>query len=190
MIGVNRLRSAALTLPSADRLPRRASEGLTLPGNQTFVFDQNDPSLIAARNLAHSKGWSQQDFSEALGLFAGHHAAQEPRCRTLPRRISKAGVNAPARVDAVGALLPRKWEKLTPSRSRVNRDGQYVAVHERMIQKLTSQNTASFSQSHRVAPDANEIPGSDKMTFERSALRRTKRRRRGLPSLRGTAPRR
>src|SRR5205814_9621061 len=39
---------------------------LKLPGGQEFKFDANDPSMVAARNLAHAKGWSQQDFPEAL----------------------------------------------------------------------------------------------------------------------------
>src|SRR5258707_11091743 len=32
---------------------------LKLPGGQTYTFDPNDPSLVAARNLAHAKGWTQ-----------------------------------------------------------------------------------------------------------------------------------
>jgi hypothetical protein len=32
------------------------------PGGVEYRFDVNDPSLVAARNLAHAKGWSQQDF--------------------------------------------------------------------------------------------------------------------------------
>jgi hypothetical protein len=34
------------------------------------------------------------------------------------------------------------------------------------MQKFQSQGAASFSQAHRVAPDSNEIPGYDKMSFE------------------------
>jgi hypothetical protein len=66
------------TLPAApEAYEAKLPADLKLPGGQTYTFDQNDPSLIAARNLAHAKGWSQQDFSEALGIFASHIAGKE-----------------------------------------------------------------------------------------------------------------
>jgi hypothetical protein len=34
------------------------------------------------------------------------------------------------------------------------------------MQKISSQGAASFSQSHRTAPDANPIPGYESMSFE------------------------
>jgi hypothetical protein len=42
----------------------------------------------------------------------------------------------------------------------------HLRFYEKLQHKITSQGTASFSQQHRVAPDADGIPGYDKMSFE------------------------
>jgi hypothetical protein len=35
-----------------------------------------------------------------------------------------------------------------------------------MMQKISSQGSANFSQSHRAAPETNPIPGYENMSFE------------------------
>jgi hypothetical protein len=141
---------------------------LKLPGGQQYKFDDKDPSLIAARNLACAKGWSQQDFSEALGIFASHIAGQEAQLAERSRaEIAKAGVNAPQRVDAVG-----KWIRgevgdadAKPLIATIVTDA-HLRFYEKMMNKIISQGVASFSQSHRAAPDADKIPGYESMSFE------------------------
>jgi hypothetical protein len=159
---------AATRPASAEAYKAELPADLQLPGGQTYTFDQNDPSLIAARNLAHAKGWSQQDFSEALGIFASHHAQQEAALAERSRaEVARAGVNAPQRVDAVGRFITAEMGEADGKQIRalIVTDSM-LRYHERMMQKISSQNTASFSQSHRVAPDGDDIPGFDKMTFE------------------------
>ena len=57
--------------------------------------------MVAARNLAHAKGWSQQDFSEALGIFASHIAGEQAvLAERSQQEIAKIGANGPQRVDA------------------------------------------------------------------------------------------
>jgi hypothetical protein len=41
-----------------------------------------------------------------------------------------------------------------------------VEFMERVMTRLTNQGVAAFSQSHRVPPDDNKIPGYEKMSFE------------------------
>jgi hypothetical protein len=143
-------------------------DGLTLPGGQEYKFDANDPSLVAARNWAHAKGLSQDDFSQVLGIYASHVAGQEAMLAERSRaEIAKAGVNAPQRVDAIG-----KWIRgevgdtdAKPILATIVTDS-HLRFYEKMHHKITSQGAASFSASHRVAPDSNDIPGFDKMTFE------------------------
>jgi hypothetical protein len=143
-------------------------DGLRLPGGQQYKFDDKDPSLIAARNLACAKGWSQQDFSEALGIFASHIAGQEAQLAERSRaELEKAGVNAPQRVDAVGKWLdgfigtadaaPIKATLVTNS---------HLVLFEKLMSRLETQGVGSFSQSHRAAPDAGDIPGYENMSFE------------------------
>ena len=141
---------------------------LKLPGGQTYTFNQNDPSLIAARNLAHAKGWSQQDFSEALGIFASHIAGQEAALAERSRaEVEKAGVNAPQRVDAVTRWITAEVGEADarPIRATIVTDA-HLRFYEKLMNKISSQGAAGFSQSHRVPPDTAGIPGYDKMSFE------------------------
>jgi hypothetical protein len=151
---------------------------LVLPGGQTYTFDPNDPSLVAARNLAHAKGWSQQDFSEALGIFATHIAGENAALAEASRaEIAKAGVNASMRVDAIG-----KWIRAEvgdadakPILATIVTDA-HLRFYEKMHQRITSQGSASFTQQHRVPPDTSEIPGYENMSFEQRRQAQDQRR--------------
>jgi hypothetical protein len=46
------------------------SKDTVLPDGYQIQFDEQDPGLADLRNLAHSRGWSQDDFSAALGVYA------------------------------------------------------------------------------------------------------------------------
>jgi len=158
-----------LTLPSApEAYEARLPADLKLPGGQEYTFDQNDPSLADARRMAHAKGWSQADFSDALGIFASHHAQQQAMlAERSALEIAKAGANAGARVDAVRRFVTAEMgEQDARQINALIVTDSMLRYHERMITKLTSQGAASFSQSHRVAPDTNGIPGYETMTFE------------------------
>jgi transcriptional regulator with XRE-family HTH domain len=161
------LRKATIP-PSAEAYEARLPADLKLPGGQQFKVDANDPSFIAARNLAHAKGWSQQDFSEALGIFASHIAGQEFQLAERSRaELGKIGSNAPQRVDAATKWLdgflgaadaaPVKATLVTAS---------HLKFVEAVMQALETQGVGRFSQSHRAAPEDAKIPGYDQMSFE------------------------
>jgi len=170
------------TVPAApEAYEAKLPADLKLPGGQEYKFDVNDPSLIAARNLAHAKGWSQQDFSEALGIFASHVAGQEAALAERSRaEIAKAGVNAPQRIDAVTRWITAEVGEADakPIRATIVTDA-HLRFYERLMNKISSQGGASFSQSHRVPPDTNTIPGYDKMSFEQRRLAQDQKRARG-----------
>jgi hypothetical protein len=159
---------AATRPASPEAYEAKLPADLKLPGGQTYTFNPTDPSLVAARNLAHSKGWSQQDFSEALGIFASHIAGEQAAlAERSQQEIAKAGVNAPQRVQAVS-----KWitglvgeADAAPIRATIITDA-HLRFYEAIIGKITSQGAASLSQSHRVPPETAGIPGYDKMSFE------------------------
>jgi hypothetical protein len=157
------------TVPaSAEAYEAKLPADLKLPAGQQYKFDVNDPSLVAARNLAHAKGWSQQDFSEALGIFASHIAGQEAQIAERSRaEIAKAGVNAPQRVDAVGKWITAEVGEADarPIRATIVTDA-HLRFYERLMQKAETQGVGSFSQSHRAAPEDNKIPGYENMSFE------------------------
>jgi len=158
-----------LTLPPApEAYKAELPADLKLPGGVEYKFDQSNPSLVDARNMAFAKGWSQQDFSDALGIFASHEAQQNAvLAERSALEIAKAGPNAGARVDAVGKFIVGMMGEADAKqiKSLIVTDSM-LRYHEHMMQKISNQGTASFSQSHRAAPETNGIPGYDKMSFE------------------------
>ena len=158
--------------PSPDAYELKISPDAKLPGDMQFQFDGNDPSMVAARNWAHSKGLDQSAFSEMLTMYASHVAQQETMLAERSRaEIAKAGVNAPQRVDAIG-----KWIRAEvgdadakPILASMVTDA-HLRFYEKMQQRITSQGAASFSQSHRAGPDDGKIPGFEKMSFEQQRL--------------------
>jgi len=161
------------TLPAApEAYEAKLPADLKLPGNVEYKFDANDPSIAAARNWAHAKGLSQAEFSEVLGIYASHIAGEQAvLAERSAAEIAKAGVNAPQRLDAVNRFIIA--EMGAADAKQINAlivTDSMLRYHERMIAKLTSQNTASFSQSHRVAPETGGIPGYEKMNFEQRRL--------------------
>jgi hypothetical protein len=124
--------------------------------------------MIAARNWAHAKGLSQGEFSEVLGIYANHIATEQAAIAERSRlEIAKAGVNAPQRVDAVGKFITGLMGEADAKQIKalIVTDSM-LRYHEAIMNKLSSQGAANFSQSHRVAPETGGIPGYDKMTFE------------------------
>jgi hypothetical protein len=172
-----------LTLPPApEAYEAKLPADLKLPGGQTYVFDQSDPSLVAARQLAHARGWTQSDFSDALGIFASHISGQEAAlAERSAAEVAKAGVNAPQRVDAVGRFITAEMGEADGKqiRSLIVTDSM-LRFMERVMSKISSQGAASFTQSHRAAPENSPIPGYANMTFEqrREAQDRNAARRR------------
>lgn len=146
-------------------------ESLKLPGDGKYQFDGagNKATFDAARAWAHSRGLSQSDFSEMMGLYASHHAQQDAALAERSRQeIAKAGINAPQRVDAVGKWITGMVGEADakPIRATIITDA-HLRFYETVMSKITSQGAASFSQSHRVPPeDSSKIPGFENMSFE------------------------
>jgi hypothetical protein len=157
------------TLPPApEAYKAELPADLKLPGGVEYKFDQSNPSLVAARNWAHAKGLSQDEFSQVLGIYASHEAQQNAMLAERSRQeVAKAGVNAPQRVDAVSRFITAEMGEAdaAPIRATIVTDA-HLRFYEKMMNKISSQGAASFSQSHRTAPDANPIPGYDSMSFE------------------------
>jgi hypothetical protein len=161
------LRKATIPL-NADAYKAELPADLKLPGNLNYKLDPTNPSLAAARNWAHAKGLTQDEFSQVLGIYASHEASQEFALAERSRaEIAKAGVNAPQRVDAVNKWLTATFgEADSAPLKATNVTDAHLRAWETVITKLTNQGGASFSQSHRVPPDTGGIPGFDKMSFE------------------------
>jgi hypothetical protein len=173
------------TLPAApEAYEAKLPADLKLPGGQTYTFNPNDPSIAAARNWAHAKGLSQDEFSQVLGIYASHVAGEQAALAERSRQeILKAGVNAPQRMDAVGKWITGEMGEADakPIRATIVTDA-HLRFYEKLMHKIGTQGAATFSQSHRAAPESNPIPGYETMSFEqrreaqdRNAARRNPR---------------
>jgi hypothetical protein len=130
-----------------------------LPGDAKFQFDANDPALRDAAAWAHSKGLDQGSFSEMLTLYASHVAQQNAVLQDRARaEIAKAGPNAGARVDAISKFITAEMGEADarPIRATIVTDA-HLRFYERMINKITSQGTAPFSQQHRDRPEEGKV---------------------------------
>jgi len=163
------------TLPTTPQDYKLAlPENLKLPGDQRFTFDEagNKATFDAARAWAHSRGLSQTDFSEMMGLYASHQAGVDAALAARSAaEVAKVGINAPQRVDAVGKWITGMVGEADakPIRATLVTDS-HLRFYEKIMTQLSSQGGASFSQSHRVPPDTSGIPGYDKMSFEQRRL--------------------
>jgi hypothetical protein len=126
------------------------------------------PIEIDPRPWAHNRGMSQSEFSEMIGLYASHTANTEAMLAERSRQeIANVGINAPQKVDAISKWLTGMVGEADakPIRATIVTDA-HVRFYETIMNKLTSQGGASFSQSHRVPPDTAKIPGYEGMSFE------------------------
>jgi hypothetical protein len=127
------------------------------PEGIEFKLDDNDPLWAQAKTWAHKNGLSQDAFLEAIDLVAGRDVATQQRVTTARNaEIAKLGTTGPARIDAIetfykGLLGNEAEAKAVMSRVFTAAD---VQLHEKMISKFATQGAASFSQSHRVPPEA------------------------------------
>jgi hypothetical protein len=167
------------TVPASPELYEATLPDNFKPPAVEFKFNPNVPSLVAAKNLAFAKGWNQQDFSEALAIFAGHVAGQEAVLQERARaEIAKAGINAPQRVDAVGRWITSMVgdADAKPIRATIVTDA-HLRFYETGMSKLTSQGSASFSQQHRAAPDNGKIENYENKSFEQRRFAQDQRAR-------------
>ena len=149
--------------PSADAYKIELPKEFTMPQGVEFKFDEKAPELAQARAMAHAKGWTQQDFSEALGVFAAAKIGEQTTINTArAAEIAKLGATGPTRVDSVTQWMDAQGLGVLKSTMVTAAQVQAWEAH---ITKLTSQGTAPFSTSHRVPAEGNGIPNYDGMTF-------------------------
>jgi hypothetical protein len=149
---------------SADAYKIELPQDFQMPAGVKFEFDPAAPELAQARAMAHAKGWTQQDFSDALGVFAAAKVGEQAQIDAArAAEIAKLGATGPTRVDAVSQWLDAQGLGVLKSTMVTAAQVQAFEAH---ITKLTSQGTAPFSQQHRVAPESDKIPNYENLSFE------------------------
>lgn len=156
------------------------------PAGVEFKLDAANPALGALRNVAHKYGLPQDAVTEIIGLYAGNEVGTQAAIATAKAaEIAKLGPSAPARVDGVINWLTGMDASTDKGDAKALAGmlvtARHVEAFERIINRLTTQGGASFSQQHRVPADDKTIAGYEGMSFEqrrhaqdqRAAQRRT-----------------
>ena len=156
-----------LSVPPPEAYKAELPADLKLPDGVQFKIDEKNPIMPEVRAWANEVGLSQEHFSKALALHAKLVTAADVQVAEMAKaEIAKAGPNAGARVDAVSKWIRAEAGEADakPIIATIVTDA-HLRFYEKMLNKITSQGAASFSQQHRVPPDDSKIPGFENMSF-------------------------
>jgi len=144
--------SRRASLPqTAEAYEVKLPENFTPPAGIEFKLDLNDPLYAMAKEAAHAKGMSQGDFSDLLGLFASAKVQEAAVYETAKAENLKAlGTTGPQRIDAVTRWLAANFDDATvkPVLATLATTA-HVTMFEKIISKLTSQGSGTFTPQHR-----------------------------------------
>jgi hypothetical protein len=113
----------------------------------------SDPLYLAVRDMAHAKGWTQDDFSQAIGAYAKIEADKHQAIQNaIKARDEALGQNGPQRVEELN-----KWFAATfgPEVGAQFRETLYttgiIKGFEQVKDALTRQGVKTFSGLGREA---------------------------------------
>jgi hypothetical protein len=150
------------------KLPAEAK----LPGDIKFEVNAEDPAFKDLRAWAQKTGLSQDQFSEALAIYAGDRARELDALRTASaKNLAALGAHAQSRLAAVdqwirgvvGDTLGKEMRGMLVT-------ARIIEGFEKIINRHTSQGTASFRQDGREPPPAGKGPLSSMSDAEYDAL--------------------
>lgn len=123
-----------------------------LPEGVEFKIDNADPALGDFRAWAHHRGLTQDDFSDALGIFAAREARQAAQFQAAAKaEAAKLGVNGTQRVDAVEmGLRGLVGDSMAGKMRPMIVSAAIVEGFEKILTKFASQGAAGFRQDGRV----------------------------------------
>jgi hypothetical protein len=141
----------ALVPAQADLYKPELPKDLKLPVEMEVKTD--DPLYLAVRDMAHARGWTQDDFSQAIGAYAKVQAARIQAVQeAIKKRDEALGQNGAQRVDEL-----KKWFSAAfgPEVGAQFNETLYttgiISGFEKMKTALTSQGVKSFSSLGREA---------------------------------------
>jgi hypothetical protein len=139
---------------------------LKLPDGITVQIDSKDPAFVDLRNLAHSRGWSQDDFSAVLAIHAAKQAQENAALQTaIKAEIAKLGANGSQRIGALQTWFRSAvGDDLARALSQSLITAKHVEAFERLATRDMSGGAAPYSQAHR-----EPAQGSGKVSDEEYA---------------------
>lgn len=146
---------------TADAYKPELPKDFQIPQGIEFAFKTDDPLMAQAKTLFHDiqtgKVSGQEAFSQMLGLYAGAQIAdQQSIVAARNAEIGKLGATGTARINAIETF----WkafigdDKMAGQLNARILTASDVAIHEKIITKLSGQGAANFSQQHREAENA------------------------------------
>jgi hypothetical protein len=134
-----------------------------VPQGVEFAWKHDAPELAKFKELAVQEGWSQDQASKALGIYASAKLAEQMQFDTaLKAEREKLGSNGTNRVTAVQTFLAGH---LGEDYSKALMAGLWTAKAleglELLASKVTSQGAAPFSQQHRAPQEGGAQRVSD-----------------------------
>lgn len=137
----------------ANGVPETAGD-YTIPENIPEELSENSDFLNTVASLAHKLKLNQEEFNDALGEFA----ELVPKGPDLNAERQKLGENAGARIEAVGLWANKFFpEDLSNEILRIGQTAEGVMVLETVMQKLSSENPLSSSQTKPTYLDEGEL---------------------------------
>jgi hypothetical protein len=133
---------------------------LQLPPGIEFKIDTADPSYRDLAAFAHARGWDQEAFSTAIGIFASREARQAAAFAEAQRaEVQKLGANGTSRVTAVETWLRSELgDDLANGMRSMMVTEKIVRGFEKLAGQRVTQGAAPFSQAHRT-PEPSPGPG-------------------------------
>jgi hypothetical protein len=151
------LRATQVPATAADYKPDLPAD-LKLPSGIEFKIDTADPSYRDLAAFAHARGWDQEAFSTAIGIFASREAREAAAFAEAQRaEVQKLGANGTSRVTAVETWLRSMLgDELANSMRPMIVTSKIVEGFEKLASKQFP--AANFSQAHRT-PEPSPGPG-------------------------------
>ena len=162
-------RAAALP-QSPDKYDVKLPGDFKAPEGANFEFNKDDPLLARARELAHKRGLSQEEFSDFLGVYAASRIGEQQTLQTA-REAQKAqlGSAADSRIAAIDTWLhARVGQKadLIVSQLKVYPVASMVEAFEGIMREFSNQGSAPYSGNNRADPDPTpQVPTFDGKNF-------------------------
>jgi hypothetical protein len=159
-----------IKLPEGFQLP----ENIKLPEGVSIdtLVNPDDPRIVELRNVALTKGWSQQDFQDVLALGVNLDIAQQGReAALLEKEKEKLGSRAKDRIGAVTSWVDAK---LGPKLGEALKHMMYTAEQVEAFERLMSLNRGDVPGTPGAGREGNagsgRIEGYDNMTFRQKML--------------------
>lgn len=159
------------SLPQApDKYEIKNSPNFKPPEGVKFEWDQNDPLLKNAREVAHKRGMDQESFSDFLDLYAANEISkQQNQSRFNESERAKLGPAVDQRIDAVETWLRARVGAKAERWLGVMRShpvAEQIEIFEELARQFSHQGAADYSQSGRQQPDATQKMPAELKTFE------------------------